>query len=51
MIRVMTSDKQPYEAPTFEVVGTIHEITKGGSKPWSDVLPFLNNTAYGPSDG
>jgi hypothetical protein len=51
MIQVMTSDKQPYEAPTLEVVGAIHEITKAGSKYNSDILPFKNNTAYGPSDG
>lgn len=47
----MTTDKQPYEAPTFEVVGTIHEITKAGSTPYSDQLPYKNNTSYGPSDG
>ena len=45
----MNTDKQPYEAPTFEVVGTIHEITKSGAQPNSDLAQFQNNTAFGPS--
>jgi hypothetical protein len=44
----MTTDKQPYEAPTFEVVGTIHEITKTGNVPNADVAFGKNNTAWPP---
>jgi hypothetical protein len=44
-------DQQPFEPPILEVVGTIHEITKAGSTPYSDALPYKNNTSYGPSDG
>ena len=38
--------KQPYEAPTFEVIGSIHEFTKAGSAPNADVAGGQNNTAF-----
>lgn len=40
--------QETYEAPTFEPVGDLHEITKSGGAVNSDVLPFQNNTAFPP---
>ena len=39
-------DQQPFEPPTLEVVGTIHEITKTGAMPNADVMFGKNNTAF-----
>lgn len=44
----MDIKQAPYEAPTIEVVGKLHEVTKSGQRPNSDQLPFENNTAFGP---
>jgi hypothetical protein len=41
-------DQQPFEAPTLEVIGTIHEITKSGTAPNADVFKGKNNTAFPP---
>jgi len=42
-------EKTPkYEAPTLEVVGTLHEITKQGAQTNSDVANGPGPTAFGP---
>lgn len=40
------TEKFPYEAPTLETVGNLHEITKNGAAPNADVQGGQNNTAF-----
>jgi hypothetical protein len=45
-----TPDVQPYEAPTLEVRGTVHDLTRGGSVPVNELpnQPNVNNDAFPP---
>ncbi len=46
-----TPDVQPYEAPTLEVRGTLHDLTMGGNVPVNE-LPNqanTNNDAFPPA--
>lgn len=45
----MDNTKATYEAPTLEVVGTLHEITKGGALPNSDDGVNANNAFPNPT--
>lgn len=44
------SDVQPYEAPTLEVRGTLHDLTMGGTVPVNELpgQPNNNNDAFPP---
>lgn len=49
----MTNDMAPdetYEAPSLEVMGTVHEITMGGNTPINELpnQPNVNNDAFPP---
>lgn len=48
MMRSMNNNEHPYEAPTFEVVGTIHEITKASTAPNADTFKGKDGTAFYP---
>lgn len=45
-----TPDVQPYEAPTLEVRGTVHDLTMGGNVPVNELpgQPNNNNDAFPP---
>ncbi len=42
--------KQEYKAPEVVRLGSVAEDTKSGDRPYSDVEPFANNTAFPPPD-
>lgn len=51
----MTNDtaanRPTYEAPTLEVMGTLHELTMGGNVPVNELpnQPVANNDAFPPT--
>lgn len=44
----MDTNQTPYEAPTLELIGKLHEVTKAGQRINGDSTPFQANTAFGP---
>ena len=48
MTQPAESNKPNYEAPTVEVVGTLHDLTKGGDVPINELAnqPNVNNDAF-----
>ena len=35
-------DREPYEPPTVELLGTLHELTRGGSFAEGDMINALS---------
>ena len=44
----MKRKKKAYSAPKLDNLGKVGDLTLQGNAPLSDVLPFVDNTAYPP---
>ena len=40
--------KQPYRTPYVEEIGAVGDVTASGGSPLSDVMPFVDGTAFPP---